>query len=126
MSIPFVTWFLSLSPFETAMILSAAWGFFYNIANNRAEQSGFNDLYRPATIALGVAIELLILWPAIGWEAGLIAIGGFIIAGASMVSGGFISIAKNAHHLKSIKNAILDRQLERNRRAMEKERTADD
>lgn len=120
------TWILNLNPFEQAILLSALWGFFYNIVNHYFEKTGFNDLYRPATIALGVAVELAIIWPAIGWEAGLIAIAGFVVAGTSMVAGGFVGILKALQRPKSIKSLFLEQQLERTRRAMAQERVADE
>lgn len=121
-----VTWLMNLNPFEQSVLLSALWGFFYNIVNVRADKNGFNELYRPATIAFGVAVEVTIIWFAIGWEAGLMVAAGFAAAGTSMVAGGFVSILKALQHPRNIKSLFLEQQLKRTRRAMAEERAADE
>jgi hypothetical protein len=115
-----VNWLTTLHPAERAVYLSALWGFVYNIANIYADKTGFNDLYRPVTIAFGVFVELLILGPAIGYENSLIAFGGFAAAGASMVAGGFVSILQRLSAPKAIKRRNVGQQLKANRNELDR------
>lgn len=114
-------WLLALNPFEKAMIFAALWGFVYNIVNTHADKTGFNDFYRPATIAFGVFITLLIASPAIGYENTLMMLSIFAAAGISMVAGGFVSILRRWQHPRFLKKQDVGEQLKKNRRELEEQ-----